>query len=204
MKPLKPHLKQENVDSNNLYTILINYSKRDCVKVALYAAEDCFHINPTKESQLCIDLIKKWLTDEKSVSSEELRTAADAADAADAAANAAAYWAAYAAAYAISAAAAADRAAYWTARAAYWAVRSFGENRKSKLEEYLSYARLFAYEDLDFPYKDISKTFNLDNPTDLNIFLDFLTDNYPTAITYDREEYFKTKLAKEYLRVIYQ
>ena len=77
-------------------------------------------------------------------------------------------------------------------------------NYEPKLEEYRNYARLFAYEDKSFPYRKQAKTFNLDNPTDLNIFLDFLTDHYPEALIYSREEYFKTKLAKEYLRIIYQ
>ena len=50
------------------------------------------------EAQTCIDLTRKWLEDQSSVSDEELKTAADAAAyAADAAANAA-YYAANAAA----------------------------------------------------------------------------------------------------------
>ena len=184
MKTLKKHLKQENIDSTNIKTILTDYSKRDCVKVALYCAEDCFHLNPTKESQTCIDLVKKWLEDETSVTVEELRTAA--------------YWVANA-----DIAAASYSAASYSA-AVYSASNAFGKDRESKLEEYRSYARLFAYEDLNFPYRKEAKTFNLDNETDLNIFLDFLTAHYPEAITYDREEYFTNKLAKEYLRVIYQ
>ena len=200
MKTLKPQFKQENIDSDN---ILTNYSHKDKVKVALYCAEDCFHINPIEESKLCIDLIKKWLTDEKSVTKEELRTAAD--NAANAVATASYAANAAAASYAIFVAASATNAVavnvtYAAANASY----AFGDNRESKLEEYRNYARLFAYEDLDFPYKDFAKTFNLDNPTDLNIFLDFLTDNYPEAITYPREEYFKSKLPREYLKVIYQ
>ena len=204
MNTLKPYLKQENIDSDNIQTILTNYSHKDKVKIALYCAEDCFHLSPIKEFQTCIDLVKKWLEDETSVTVKELRIAADAYWAVNSAVNFAANAVAYAAA---NAAYAVTNAAAYSANAAnatYWAADSFGENRKSKQEEYFSYARLFAYEDLDFPYKDFAKTFNLDNPTDLNIFLDFLTDNYPEAITYDREEYFKSKLPREYLKVIHQ
>ena len=192
MKTLKKQFKQENIDSNNLRIILTNYSRKKCVKVALYAAEDCFHIKPSEENEICIDLVKKWLN-KTSVTKRELRTAY-AAD------SASIYYAAYAGV-------ANSTAAYAADSATYYAARSFGggpEKEESKYKEYCSYARLFAYQDPDFPHKDFAKTFNLDNPTDLNIFLDFLTDNYPEAITYPREEYFINKLAKEYLKVIYQ
>ena len=74
--------------------------------------------------QNCIDLTRKWLQDQSSVSADQLKQAADAASAAYAAANAAAYAAdnaaAYAAAYAAYAAAnAAAYAADAAADAAY-------------------------------------------------------------------------------------
>jgi hypothetical protein len=69
------------------------------------------------EAQTCIDLTRKWLEDQSSVSNEELRTAAEAADyAAYVAADYAAYVAADAADYA--AYVAADYAAYVAADAA--------------------------------------------------------------------------------------
>ena len=200
MKTLKKQFKQENVDSNDILTIITNYSHKDKVRIALYCAEDCFHHDPIKKSQTCIDLVKSWLKDKKTATEKELKIAAAAY-----VSNAVA--AAVASAYYATAATDAVDAAYWAECAFRKAARYFGynsEKEKSKREEYKNYARLFAYEDLSFPYENISKTFDLDNPTDLNIFLDFLTDHYPEAITYPREEYFTNKLAKEYLKVIYQ
>jgi len=67
--------------------------------------------------QNCIDLIKKWVKDQSSVSFDQLKEAAAAAYAANDAYNAAAYAAAYTAAY--YAAYAAHDAAYAAANAAY-------------------------------------------------------------------------------------
>jgi len=73
------------------------------------------------EAETCIRLTRKWLEDRESVSNEELRAAANAADAAHAAADADAYTAAAytaAAAAAYTAAAAYAAAAYAAADAA--------------------------------------------------------------------------------------
>ena len=205
MKTLKNGLKQENIDSNHVRKILTDYSHKDCVKVALYCAEDCSHFTVNKNDRRCIELVKKWLTGKK-IRNSKLDDAAYIS------------WEHYGANEDNSSSNSNGsivnciwsitdivNSRFYAANSFDWAVSSFSvELRGMKEKEYCFYARLFAYEDLSYPYKDFSKTFNLDNPTDLNIFLDFLTDNYPTAITYPREEYFKTKLAKEYLKVIYQ
>ena len=68
------------------------------------------------EAEICLSIVRKWIEDDSSVSNEELRTAADAAYAADA--DAAAYAADAAAADAANAAANAAYAAY-AANAAY-------------------------------------------------------------------------------------
>ena len=197
MLTLKKHLKQENVDSSDIEKIISYFSKKDCIKIGLYAAEDCLPFNSSKECQICIDLIKRWITNNEpifcikyTVDNSIIRFI-------------------YHAVYAINSVRtvayhAVDYAVYSSARTINSAADSFGSEKESKLEEYKNYARLFAYEDLDFPHKDFSKTFNLDDNNDLNIFLDFLTDNYPAAVTYPREEYFTNKLTKEYLKVIYQ
>jgi len=85
----------------------------------------------SQESEICISLVRKWIEDDTSVSNEELRVAADAADAASAYAAAdpaytadanAAYYAAY---YAANAAYyAANAAAYHAANAAYHAAKA--------------------------------------------------------------------------------
>jgi hypothetical protein len=103
------------------------------------------------EAEVCLSLTRKWIEDDCSVSKEELRAAAyaanaaaadaaaAAADAADAAAYAAAYAAADAAAYAANAAAAAaaaaadaaDAAAYAAADAAAYAA---GKDKEGEFE----------------------------------------------------------------------
>ena len=53
-----------------------------CIRFALYCVEDCFHLNneiTRPLAQRCIDLVKKWLRNPKSVTEQELRSAADAA-----------------------------------------------------------------------------------------------------------------------------
>jgi len=94
------------------------------------------------EAQTCIDLTRKWLEDQSSVSNEELKAAADAAYAADAVAANAAYAAANAA-YAAADAADADYAAYYAAyyadyaaaNADYAAADAAGAAGKNKLDE---------------------------------------------------------------------
>jgi len=92
----------------------------------------------SQESEICISLVRKWIEDDTSVSNEELRVAAYADDAADAAADAAAnaaydaavnaaYYADYAAAYY-----AANAAAYHAANAAYHAAYAAGEDREKE------------------------------------------------------------------------
>lgn len=207
MKTLKKGMK--NIISNNFEKIIKKYSQRDCVKIALYCAEDCLHLTHFQEAKTCVDLIKKWLDDENSVTKKELKDSADIVQIAVVESNVdfdeeCNYIdAALAVHYA-------GLAGYFpddpldTVFASDYAATAFGKDKKSKLEEYRNYARLFAYEDLSFPHRDFAKTFNLDDNDDLNIFLDFLTDNYPTAITYEREEYFTKRLPREYLRILYQ
>jgi hypothetical protein len=80
------------------------------------------------EAQTCIDLTRKWLQDQSSVSADQLKQAANAAAcAADAAHYAAAYAAANAAEAAEAAYDAADAA--YAANAAYYAANAAGKNK---------------------------------------------------------------------------
>jgi hypothetical protein len=83
------------------------------------------------KAEICISLIRKWIEDDTSVSNEELRVAAAAANAAAyTAAAAAAAYTANAAAYTAAAAAAAANAAY----AAYAAYAAAGKDREREFE----------------------------------------------------------------------
>ena len=94
--------------------------KRKLVEFSVYCAELVLPIyekdNDSKAPRNAIELTKKWLIDDKSVTRQELRDAADyaayAAADADAAADAATAHAAYADAYAYAAANVAHAAAY--------------------------------------------------------------------------------------------
>ena len=102
-----------NIPQNDIREILRHIDDPIiCVKFALYCAEDCFQFNNkrTREpAQRCIDLIRKWLRDPKSVTDRELRSAANNTNAAAAtaatAATAAAVWSASSAFSAANAAA---------------------------------------------------------------------------------------------------
>ena len=92
-----------DIPQNDIYRILRHINdKTISVKFALYCAEDCFHLNNETTrgpAQRCIDLVKKWLRDPKSVTRDELRSVRSAAyDAAVWAANTAANNACHAAA----------------------------------------------------------------------------------------------------------
>ena len=90
------------------------------------------------EAETCIALTRKWLQNHDSVSVEELRVAAHAAyatDAADYAADAAAYAAAYAADAAAYAADDAANAAWAAANAANAAANAAGDDEKNREAE---------------------------------------------------------------------
>ncbi len=59
----------------NLYNILIQLSRKENVKFALMCAEESNSI--TYEEKLCIELVKKWLNNSKSVTEDDLRQTAD-------------------------------------------------------------------------------------------------------------------------------
>ena len=69
---------------------------------------------------------------------------------------------------------------------------------KINKEQYLNYARLVAY---DFNF---AKSFNLDDDTDLNVFLDILTDDCPEVLIYPREDFLTKAYCKEYLKILCQ
>ena len=116
----------KDIPQNNIRSILKYINDPIlCVKFALYCAEDCFQFNDddTKSlAQRCIDLVKKWLRDPKSVTGQELNAAAEIATFDNG-------WAAAVAADAAdTAAAAADTAAYtagWATNTAVNAARAF-------------------------------------------------------------------------------
>ena len=66
----------KDIPHNNIIQILQHINdKTISVKFALYCAEDCFQFNNEQTrgpAQRCIDLIKKWLRDPKSVTRNEI------------------------------------------------------------------------------------------------------------------------------------
>lgn len=76
-----------DITYNDILKVTINLSHRKCVILTLYCAE-LFPLHG-KYSQLCIDLVQKWLDNPKSVTKEQLRDASNAAYAARTAAYAA-------------------------------------------------------------------------------------------------------------------
>ena len=72
-----------NFESNsNIESILRPLPKKEIVRFALEVAEDVFHLNNDQTRQAartCLDLVHQWLDNPKSVSSEQLRSAASAA-----------------------------------------------------------------------------------------------------------------------------
>ena len=220
MKTLKSNFHQKLYFTQKF---LEAFSHEELIRVGCYCLEDCIHMSSNKEVKKCLNLTKKWLSGEE-ISKTKLKEASrkirellehhlyDSKE----------YFEQCVFRTSILViesiykdniqglyrkASREENIAYAVQSASY----SFGRIHEIKKKEYENYSFLFAYEDLDFPYRKEAKafnldnpTFNLDNPTDLNIFLDFLTDHYPEAITYPREEYFTNKLAKEYLKVIYQ
>ena len=183
MLTLKKGLKENNIKSDKFKEITTNYTREDLVKIGLYILEnDCLE-------QDRIELIKGWLHGKTQV--REIYKACPKTR------NQCIFH--------ILRAILVPYPVYAIISAIFNSIDDLPiKQQKNKIKEYNECARLHAYEDLDFPYRKEARTFDLDNSTDLNVFLDFLTDNYPAAITYPREEYFKSNLAKEYLKVIYQ
>lgn len=184
MKTLKKHLREENIKSDKLGIIISKYKRKDIAKIALYCAEDL------KEE--CASTVRQWL--EKRVPKSTLMLFADDF---------------YRSGYHIEAHVL--RITFCKPREVeteiirvFNRVHEINNYCDDKLEEWKKYALCLAYEDLDFPYKEQAKTFDLDNYIDMNVFLDFLTDNYPDALIFSREEFLYKKLAKEYLKAIYQ
>jgi hypothetical protein len=90
------------------------------------------------EAEICISLVRKWIEDDTSVSNEELRAAAAAAYATNAAdATAAASNTAYAAASNAASAASAASAAYYAVSAAYYAVSAAEAAGKDREKEFI-------------------------------------------------------------------
>jgi hypothetical protein len=147
----------------NIKTLLEHCSHEQQVEFALHCAQDCQQAYDRDEfpeiykaTSNCLELLTNWISDSKSVTEEQLETAAKAAYAAtyaahtaNAAANAAyaAANATYAAAYSADAAnAAANAAAYAAASFAYAAAFAGGfvksaDARAAKLKEF--YDKLF-------------------------------------------------------------
>jgi hypothetical protein len=75
--------KHELEDGSNpeIETILLQIKdKRDVVKFALYCAKDCFRFNDNTTRTVatnCINLVRKWLKNPESVTSDDLLTAAN-------------------------------------------------------------------------------------------------------------------------------
>ncbi len=130
--------------NTDLRSILQELPHKVKVEFALYCVKDCYDLTneETRESsRKCIELVEKWLTDEKLVSKAELRSTANAAWSAAHAASAAANVNANAAWSAANAARSATAAAAWSAWSA-WSAASANENtRKQKEEEYLQVAQ---------------------------------------------------------------
>ena len=105
--------------NSSIKSILRPLPKKEIVNFALEVAEDVFHLNSDQTRQLvrtCLDLVHQWLSDPKSVSGDQLRSASSAAYAS---AVYASYAAAASAAYAAAYAAAATNAVVYAAYAVY-------------------------------------------------------------------------------------
>jgi hypothetical protein len=135
----------------NIKILLARCSHKQQVEFALHCAKDCQHAYDRgkfpevyKATNNCLELLKNWISDSKSVTEEQLETAAKAAHAATYAANAAnaAANAAYAAANATYAALATTNAAFATASFAY-AARSATANLKAAAKLKQFYDKLF-------------------------------------------------------------
>ena len=74
----------KDITQNNIVEILFHINDQIInVKFALYCAEDCFQFNDERTrgpAQQCINLIRKWLKDPKSVTDQELLNASSIAD----------------------------------------------------------------------------------------------------------------------------
>ena len=68
----------KDIPQNTIRSILFHINNPIlCVKFALYCAEDCFQFNNEQTrpvAQKCIDLVKKWLNDPRSVPNKELHS----------------------------------------------------------------------------------------------------------------------------------
>jgi hypothetical protein len=160
LEAIEKHKLEDKPDSK-METILHQIKdKRDIVKFALYCAKDCFKFNDNvtrNTATNCINLIKKWLKNPESVTSNDLLTAANVAYGTTNTADAAYYAvyavarAAHAAAYAADNTASAAVNAYHTttraefaassATASFYYANNLDESiRQQKENEYKSYA----------------------------------------------------------------
>src|SRR4051812_17179841 len=91
------------IDQNNLDYSLVNILRqlthKQKVFFAFICAKEAYKNHPTEQSKTCFDLIEKWLENPKTVTRQQLRTAAHTAGRASASANAYAYAAPAHAAY---------------------------------------------------------------------------------------------------------
>ena len=154
-------------------------NREELIKVAIYCLEDCEDLKGLEEYKVCMSMLRRW----KEVTKEEV----DKCNPNDRAI--------------FHAVKLIKGGSEYCASIVVYHCAQLSNQFSEKYKEYHNYAKLFLYEDRNYHFKE---KFNLDNDDELNIFLDFLTDNYPTAITFKREEYFTKKLAREYLREIYQ
>ena len=104
-------------NNSTVENILRPLPKKEIVRFALEVAEDVFRLNDQtiSSSRTCLDLLHQWLDDPKSVSNEQLRSAASVAAFAVYTADAVASYAAYAACGSSSLAAYAAYAATYAA-----------------------------------------------------------------------------------------
>jgi hypothetical protein len=148
-------------DSPKYYDLIKKLLETKCshkqqVEFAYYCAVDYQrYYSGNKETDMCLKLVKQWLTDSSSVSSEELRAAANTADAAYTA-TAAAYAAvntvhAAARIYSANAANAAAHAAYAAATAtaaAATAATNAAATYKSSMKRYYIYLVKLVFSDV--------------------------------------------------------
>ena len=190
MITLKRKFKYKNIKSDSIFRITKKYSLKKLIKISLYCIEDCIHLTNSQHSKECYKLIKKWkFAKKKHLKSyskflynwhnsgyveDLLATVLDMI---------------------------LEKSNYLLV---VFHLAHFADRKGFKYQEYFDVARLHAQEDPNYKFKKFAKTFDLDNDVDLNVFLDFLTDNYPDALTYSREEFLSNKFAREYLKVIYQ
>ena len=185
------------IDSNSkMSSILKKLPHRTQVEFALYCAEDAFKYNneDTKNAvKTCIDLIKKWLSDSKSVTIQQLNSASDdtyVSDDVDAAASYAAGSAAAGNANAVAnyAAGSADAAADTIAR--FIKINNpqanYSNTYNLKLQEYKQYLSLLAsHSSTTLKNPQIKNFLQKPDKTSIAIMLDFLGDHDEDLVTHD-------------------